>query len=230
MFAALNAMMLDMLAAVARKDYEDRRRRQVQGIVKAKAAGSYRGRPEDTDRNAGIAGMLRSGMSWTAIQAATSCSRATIAKVAKRSLRRGVSCILSSVGCFKGCGCLFQRNRPLWDMPIGLETVRWSVKTGSRRGTAENAVFDSKRSFRAPLTYLPRSGWQRLKVYLMGVVRGSGTWDEDRNNGWLTCEHRYYRQILGYLLHKSIYIGERASVCRSLTHAVQITIERFTRA
>ena len=85
MFAALNAMMLDMLAAVARKDYEDRRRRQAQGIVKAKAAGAYRGRPEDTDRNAGIAGMLRSGMSWSAIQAATGCSRATIAKVAKRA-------------------------------------------------------------------------------------------------------------------------------------------------
>jgi hypothetical protein len=58
-------MMLDMLAAVARKDYEDRRRRQVQGIAKAKSAATYRGRPEDTDRNAGIAGMLRSGMSWT---------------------------------------------------------------------------------------------------------------------------------------------------------------------
>jgi DNA invertase Pin-like site-specific DNA recombinase len=85
MFAALNAMMLDMLAAVARKDYEDRRRRQAQGIVKAKAAGAYRGRPEDTARNAGIAGMLRSGMSWTAIQAAAGCSRATIAKVAKRA-------------------------------------------------------------------------------------------------------------------------------------------------
>jgi DNA invertase Pin-like site-specific DNA recombinase len=85
MFAALNAMMLDMLAAVARKDYEDRRRRQAQGIVKAKAAGAYRGRPENTDRNAGIAGMLRSGMPWTAIQAATHCSRATIAKVAKRA-------------------------------------------------------------------------------------------------------------------------------------------------
>jgi DNA invertase Pin-like site-specific DNA recombinase len=85
MFAALNAMMLDMLAAVARKDYEDRRRRQAQGIVKAKAAGAYRGRPEDTDRNAGIAGMLRSGMSWSSIQAATGCSRATIAKVANRA-------------------------------------------------------------------------------------------------------------------------------------------------
>jgi DNA invertase Pin-like site-specific DNA recombinase len=74
-----------MLAAVARKDYEDRRRREAQGIVKAKAAGAYRGRPEDTARNAGIAGMLRSGMSWTAIQSATACSRATIAKVAKRA-------------------------------------------------------------------------------------------------------------------------------------------------
>jgi DNA invertase Pin-like site-specific DNA recombinase len=85
MFAAINAMLLDMLAAVARKDYEDRRRRQAQGITRAKAAGSYRGRPEDTDRNAGIAGMLRSGMSWTAIQAAAGCSRATIAKVARRA-------------------------------------------------------------------------------------------------------------------------------------------------
>ena len=85
MFAALNAMMLDMLAAVARKDYEDRRRRQTQGIVKAKGAGAYRGRPEDTARNAGIAGMLRSGMSWTAIQEATGCSRATIAKVRARA-------------------------------------------------------------------------------------------------------------------------------------------------
>jgi DNA invertase Pin-like site-specific DNA recombinase len=28
MFEALNAMMLDMLAAIARKDYDDRRRRQ----------------------------------------------------------------------------------------------------------------------------------------------------------------------------------------------------------
>ncbi|MGC2783898.1 MAG: recombinase family protein, partial [Roseiarcus sp.] len=84
MFAAINAMLLDMLAAVARKDYEDRRRRQAQGIAKAKAKGTYHGRPEDTDRNEGIAGMLRSGMSWSTIQATAGCSRATIAKVAKR--------------------------------------------------------------------------------------------------------------------------------------------------
>ena len=86
MFAAVNAMMLDVLAAVARKDYEDRRRRQAQGQAKAKSEGKYRGRPEDAARNAGIAGQLRSGMSWSAIQAATGCSRATIAKIAKRGI------------------------------------------------------------------------------------------------------------------------------------------------
>ena len=84
MFAAINAMMLDMLAAIGRKDYEDRRRRQGQGIARAKAEGIYRGRRENVERNAGIAGMLKSGMSWSAIQSAAGCSRATIAKVAKR--------------------------------------------------------------------------------------------------------------------------------------------------
>jgi DNA invertase Pin-like site-specific DNA recombinase len=84
MFEAINGMMLDMLAAIARKDYEDRRRRQMQGQAKAKAEGLYKGRPEDIARNDGIAAMLRAGQSWTTIQNATGCSRATIAKIAKR--------------------------------------------------------------------------------------------------------------------------------------------------
>lgn len=85
MFEAINGMMLDMLAAVARKDYDDRRRRQAEGQAKAKAEGRYKGRPEDAKRNAGIADMLARGMSWSMVQAATRCSRATIAKVAKRA-------------------------------------------------------------------------------------------------------------------------------------------------
>jgi DNA invertase Pin-like site-specific DNA recombinase len=84
MFEAINGMLLDMLAAVARKDYDDRRRRQAQGQAKAKAEGRYKGRPEDTGRNEGIAGMLAAGQSWGAIQNITGCSRATIAKIAKR--------------------------------------------------------------------------------------------------------------------------------------------------
>ncbi|MBB3133876.1 DNA invertase Pin-like site-specific DNA recombinase [Rhizobium pisi] len=84
MLDAINGMMLDMLAAIARKDYEDRRRRQAQGIAKAKADGAYKGRPEDEQRNAGIVKMLESGMSWNTIVAATSCSRSTLARLAKR--------------------------------------------------------------------------------------------------------------------------------------------------
>ena len=84
MFEAINSMMLDMLAAVARKDYEDRRRRQAQGQAKAKAEGRYKGRVENKARNDGIAAMLRAGSSWSQVQAATGCSRATVAKIAKR--------------------------------------------------------------------------------------------------------------------------------------------------
>lgn len=84
MLDAINGMMLDMLAAIARKDYEDRRRRQSQGITKAKEAGAYRGRPEDTDRNAAILRMLQSGQSWSTIIAATGCSRSTLSRLAKR--------------------------------------------------------------------------------------------------------------------------------------------------
>ena len=84
MFDAINGILLDMLAAVVRKDYDDRRRRQAQGQAKAKAEGRYKGRPEDAERNEGISGMIAAGQSWSSIQAATGCSRATIAKIAKR--------------------------------------------------------------------------------------------------------------------------------------------------
>lgn len=78
---AVNRMLLDMLAAVARKDYTDRRRRQAQGIEKAKTVGLYRGRKADADRHAAIAGMLDKGMSWSQVQAATGASRSTIKRV-----------------------------------------------------------------------------------------------------------------------------------------------------
>jgi DNA invertase Pin-like site-specific DNA recombinase len=84
MIQTINATMLDVLAAVARKDYDDRRHRQAQGQAKAKAEGRYNGRVENVKRNAGILAMLRGGSSWTQIQHATGCSRATIAKLVKR--------------------------------------------------------------------------------------------------------------------------------------------------
>jgi DNA invertase Pin-like site-specific DNA recombinase len=84
MFDAINGMLLDMLAAVARKDYEDRRRRQMQGQAKAKSEGKYVGRPENRRRNTRIATMLAAGTSYSDIQDAVGCSRATVAKIAKR--------------------------------------------------------------------------------------------------------------------------------------------------
>lgn len=82
-FSAVNEMMLDMLAAIARKDYEDRRRRAAQGIEKAKASGVYKGRKEDTDRNALIQRHLKAGQSsWNEIMELVGCSRGTVAKQA----------------------------------------------------------------------------------------------------------------------------------------------------
>ena len=82
---AINSMMLDMLAAIARKDYEDRRNRQMQGIARAKAEGKYSGRRKDTEKRKIIASLLKSGHSYSEIQATAKCSRQLIAVIAKEA-------------------------------------------------------------------------------------------------------------------------------------------------
>ena len=83
MLQAVNDMMVDMLAAIARKDYETRRDRQAQGIEDAKKRGAYRGRPADEKRNQGIAKRLLKKQSWTDIEKLEGCSRSTIARISK---------------------------------------------------------------------------------------------------------------------------------------------------
>ncbi|GFO76802.1 hypothetical protein BPLS_P4816 [Bathymodiolus platifrons methanotrophic gill symbiont] len=84
MLSAINDLMLDMLAAIARKDYVDRRRRQKEGIVKAKSEGRYPGRPRDTELQQKIEGMLEDKKSYDYIQHILDCSRTTISKASKR--------------------------------------------------------------------------------------------------------------------------------------------------
>ncbi len=84
MLSAFNAMMLDMLAAIARKDFTDRRRRQAQGVQKAKLQGKYKGRPENVELHLKIKGLLKDGKSYSYIQSLIGCSRHTISKVNKR--------------------------------------------------------------------------------------------------------------------------------------------------
>ena len=81
---AVNGMLLDMLAAVARKDYEDRRRRQMQGIEKAQAEGKFVGRKPDLKKRASIASLLESGHSYSSIQELLGCSRHLIADVKRQ--------------------------------------------------------------------------------------------------------------------------------------------------
>lgn len=78
---AVNRMLLDMLAAVARKDYTDRRRRQAQGIAKAQQEGLYKGRRADQERHKTIADLLDNGLSWSRVCELTGASRSTIKRV-----------------------------------------------------------------------------------------------------------------------------------------------------
>lgn len=85
---AVNRMLLDVLAVVARKDYTDRRRRQAQGIAAAKTAGLYRGRKADEERHAGIVQLLAEGKSWSQVTALTGASRSTIKRALDYSKAR----------------------------------------------------------------------------------------------------------------------------------------------
>lgn len=75
---AVNAMLLDMLAVMARKDYTDRRRRQSEGIAKAKTQGLYRGRQVDKGLHDNILALLDAGKTWSQVQDMTNASRSTI--------------------------------------------------------------------------------------------------------------------------------------------------------
>ncbi|ELI7908321.1 TPA: recombinase family protein [Yersinia enterocolitica] len=83
MMQALNSMMLDTLAAIARKDYQDRRRRQAQGIMLAKAEGKFKGRQIDTGLRERVLKLRDAGMSYTDIQKMTNAARSTISRILK---------------------------------------------------------------------------------------------------------------------------------------------------
>ena len=61
--AATNSMLLEIVAAQAAADYETRRRRQAQGIEKARRQGKYRGRKADATVHARIKAILQAGHS-----------------------------------------------------------------------------------------------------------------------------------------------------------------------
>lgn len=81
MLKAINTMMLDMLAAIARKDYVDRRRRQAQGIEKARKQGKYRGRKPDIRKHDYVLKLREAGHSLNDVAGMTGYSKATVCRI-----------------------------------------------------------------------------------------------------------------------------------------------------
>jgi len=81
MLGAINSMLVEMMAAIARKDYEQRRERQAQGIEKAKAAGKYQGRPVDADLHKRVTELLKAGLGIRATARHANCSTTTVLRI-----------------------------------------------------------------------------------------------------------------------------------------------------
>lgn len=81
MLAAINGMLVEMMAAIARKDYTQRRERQAQGIAKAKAEGAYKGRPVDEDLHQRVRELLAAGLGIRATARHAGCSTTTVLKI-----------------------------------------------------------------------------------------------------------------------------------------------------
>ncbi len=81
MLDAINGMVVEMMAAIARKDYEQRRQRQAQGIAKAKEAGLYKGRPVNNKLHEKVLDLLAHGHGVRATARHANCSTTTVMRV-----------------------------------------------------------------------------------------------------------------------------------------------------
>ena len=86
---ATNTMLLEIVAAQAAADYEQRRQRQAQGIEKARRQGKYRGRPIDAKAHARVASILRDGHSIRQTANLAGVSASTVQRVKKAEKHAG---------------------------------------------------------------------------------------------------------------------------------------------
>lgn len=97
MLKAIKGIMLDMFAAISRKDFEDRRRRQAEGISKAKAEGKYRGRVADAQKHELIRTLrLTNGKSLRETARLAGVSKMTVIRVCQQCEASGEDSIHSS--------------------------------------------------------------------------------------------------------------------------------------
>ncbi len=82
-------MLIDILATMARVDYETRRTRQAQGIERAKAKRKYNGKSKDESAREIVRDMLTVGNKPEYIMKAAGISRATFYRI-KREIQAEV--------------------------------------------------------------------------------------------------------------------------------------------
>ena len=78
---AINNMLIELMAAMARKDYETRRERQLQGIETAKANGKYKGKQPNTEQHQKVRNYREKGLSLREIAEATGYSRSQVCRI-----------------------------------------------------------------------------------------------------------------------------------------------------
>lgn len=81
--SAVNTMLIELLATVARRDYEQRRERQAQGIEKAQARKKYAGKKPNLKRYDVILSLLDAGHSYSYIHEHIGASPVTISRAKK---------------------------------------------------------------------------------------------------------------------------------------------------
>lgn len=104
MLDALNTMMLDVLAAVARKDYDDRRARQRQGIENAQKEGKYQGKQPNKELHARVNALIDAkaangkGFSIAKIAELAGCSATTVKQIKRDRREREAAAASKSTG------------------------------------------------------------------------------------------------------------------------------------
>jgi DNA invertase Pin-like site-specific DNA recombinase len=81
---AINNMLLEILAASSYKEYQERERKQKQGIIKAQQAGLYNGRQPDLESHKKIAHFTKLKLSINETAEATGVSRSTVIRVRRK--------------------------------------------------------------------------------------------------------------------------------------------------
>ncbi len=108
---AVGNLMVNMLAAVAQFENDQRRERQAEGIAKAKAEGKYKGGKKRIDDDK-VKRMYADGMGVSDIKRALNCSRQSVYRALGRLTDDAHGCIVPKSSAEDGARTVVQEQKP----------------------------------------------------------------------------------------------------------------------